>query len=249
MSNQNQYQLINYLDRTLTEEEMREVEVLIQTDNETSQQWQYLQLAVDAVEYVALHERVAQVKEQYQASLHGGGKVRRMTRVLQIAAALVVLCMAGAVYKYMTTSATDVFKEAYAPYNLNTSRSGGTADAMEQAYRNKNWQTVISACAQLPEKNNKALFLSGMAHIELKQYAAAAQQFEQVLLQNAQTGDDYFQDEAEYYLAVSYLALNRVKEAVTVLEKIKTDKTHLFHQQAEHISATDLKIISFKSSK
>jgi hypothetical protein len=36
-----------------------------------------------------------------------------------------------------------------------------------------------------------------MANIELKQFAVAAQQFEQVLLQNAQVGDDYFQDEAE----------------------------------------------------
>jgi anti-sigma factor RsiW len=158
--------LISYLDRTLTEEEMREVEVLIQTDNETNQQWQYLQLAVDAVEYAALYEQVANVKEQYNASLNVHGtpvekaKVRTMTRVFQIAATLILLCITAAVYKYMTTSASDVFKEAYRPYDLNTSRSGGTVDALEQAYKNKNWQAVISAYNKLTEKNNKALFLS-----------------------------------------------------------------------------------------
>jgi hypothetical protein len=259
MSNQNQYQLINYLDRTLTEQEMREVEALIQTDNEANQQWQYLEMAVQAVEYAALYEQVASVKEEYKASLNVQampavkGKVRRIPsttlRIFQIAATLVLLCMAMAVYKYMTTSAADVFAAAYLPYELNTSRSGGTINELEQAYRNKNWQAVIIAYNKLTEKNNKARFLAGMAHMELTQYAAAAQQFEQVLVQNARVGDDYFQDESEYYLAVSYLALNRIKEAITILEKIKADKTHLFHTQADRIAATDLKIVSFKSDK
>lgn len=255
MSNQNQYQLINYLDRTLTEEEMREVEALIQTDNETNQQWQYLEMAVQAVEYAALHDQVARVKEEYKASLNMQampavkGSVRTITRVFQIAATLVLLCVAAAVYKYMATSAADVYKEAYIPYDLNTSRSGETVNELEQAYRNKNWQAVISSYNNLTEKNNKARFLAGMAHMEQAQYVPAAQQFEQVLMQNAQVGDDYFQDEAEYYLAVSYLALNRIKEAVTILNKIKADKTHLFHQQAGRITATDLKIISLKSGK
>jgi hypothetical protein len=255
MSNQNQYQLINYLDRTLTEQEMREVEALIQTDNEANQQWQYLEMAVQAVEYAALYEQVASVKEEYkmaanvQAMPVVKGKVRTMTRVFQIAATLVLLCMAMAVYKYITTSAADVYKEAYLPYELNTSRSGGTINELEQAYRSKNWQAVIIAYNNLTEKNNKTRFLAGMAHMELAQYAPAAQQFDQVLMQNARVGDDYFQDEAEYYLAVSYLALNRIKEAVTILEKIKASETHLFHQQAGRIAATDLKIILFKSDK
>lgn len=255
MPNQNQYQLIDYLDRTLTEQEMREVEALIQTDNDTQQQWQHLQMAVQAVEYAALYEQVAKVKEEYKAAVAvytapvTTGRVKRMTMAFRIAASFLILFSAMAVYKYVATNSADVYKQAYLSYDLNTKRSGGTVNELEQAYRAKNWQAVLNTYSTLTQKDNKARFLAGMAHMELKQFAAAAQQFEEVLTQNAQTGDDYFHDEAEYYLAMSYLALNKVKDALPLIEKIRADKAHQFHEQADRIAAMDLKIISFKSGK
>ena len=54
MEDRNDQLLINYLDRTLEEKEMREMEALINSDDETRKQLRFLQLAVDAVEYSAI---------------------------------------------------------------------------------------------------------------------------------------------------------------------------------------------------
>lgn len=243
MLNQHNHQLIDYLDNALPAHEMQAVSALINTDSATRKQWQYLQISVQAIQYAALHEQVAAVKNRYT----GKGTVKKMRRAFRLAAVFVLLVTGIAMYKYITTSAADIYREVFVSYHLNTSRSSDAGNALEQAYRNNNWQAVISYFNTAAEKDNKARFLAGMANMELGQYAAASKQFEQVLVYNAQTGNDYFQDEAEYYLAMSCLAQNRVKAAVTILEKIKANTGHLFNRQADRISTTDLTIISFKS--
>jgi tetratricopeptide (TPR) repeat protein len=248
--------LVNYLDRTLEEREMREIEELINTDIEVRSQWQFMQLAVEAVEYVALNDQVAAVKEQFR-TIHPVEVInepRRGVRVMmrniyKVAACLLFLVVATVAYKFISTSAIHVYKQSFIPYTLGTSRGSSAINEIEQAYRNKNWNQVLTEFDKVTEKDNKTLFLAGMANMQLQQYAAAGKLFEQVLTHNAKTGDDYFQDEAQYYLAMSYLANGQAKEAITLLQQIRTNKDHLYNRQASQISSTDLRILAFKSGK
>jgi hypothetical protein len=260
MESRNEHLLINYLDRTLEEKELREIEELINTDAEVRQQWQYLQLAVQAVQYVALNDQVAAVKEHYK-TIHPSAVIteqqqaapRRpvvLTRnIYSVAACLLFLVVAAAGYKYVTTSPAGLYKQAFIPYTLSTSRGNSTINDIEQAYRSKNWNQVIAVFDKTTQKDNKALFLTGMASLQLQQYENACKLFEQVLAKNAQTGDDYFKDEAQFYLAMSCLGENNIKEAVTILQKIRANKNHLYYQQANRISSTDLRIVAFKAGK
>jgi tetratricopeptide (TPR) repeat protein len=235
---------------------MREIEELINTDMEVRSQWQFMQLAVQAVEYAALNDQVAAVKDQFRAihPLEVIGEQRKGVRVMMRnvykgAACLLFLVIAGAGYKYISTSATHLYKESFIPYTLGTSRGSSTVNEIEQAYRNKNWKLVLTEFDKTTQKDNKALFLAGMANLQLQQYASAGKMFQQVLTHNARTGDDYFQDEAQYYLAMSYLANNQTKEAITLLQQIRTNKNHLYNRQASQISSADLRILAFKSGK
>ena len=92
-------------------------------------------------------------------------------------------------------------------------------------------------------------FLAGMADLELKRYNDAIEHFEQVIAVNAQSGSDYFQDEAQYYLAISWLAKDKVNEALPILEKIRADKNHLYHDKVEQMSFLDLRLVQYKESK
>jgi hypothetical protein len=58
-----------------------------------------------------------------------------------------------------------------------------------------------------------------------------------------------FQDETEYYLAMSYLANSEAAQALPILEKIKADKNHLYNERVENISSIDLKVLDLKSDK
>lgn len=257
MEDRNEHFLINYFDRTLEEREMREVEELIHTDPEVRKQWQYLQLAVEAVEYAALYDQVAAVKENFRTIqpievLQASGKktVRIWMRpVMRVAATVLALIVGTIAYKYFSVSATHVYDKTFILYNLTTSRGQASITDIEQAYRLHNWTGVIAATHHSSLSDNKALFLVAMAHLQLKNFAAASQLFERVLRNNAQTGDDYFRDEAQFYLAMCNLADNHTAKAIELLQQIRADKNHLYHQQAMQIGKIDLQLLKIKANR
>ena len=253
---QNQEQLlIEHLDNSLLGKGSFEMEQLISDDPETAREWHYLRLAVDAVQDAGLNEQVTAVKSMWWArqsstAKPSGALIRSIYRnVLKVAACIFLLAGGAAFYKYTMTSSAGIYEKNYSSYVLNTSRGTGTQDAMEKAYNNKNWATVISLFNTEKEKNNKSYFLTGMAELELKKYDEAIDKFQQVVAVNAQSGGDYFQDEAEFYLAMSLLASNDVNKAIPILEKIKADKSHLYHDRVTKMSSLDIRIVQYKNHK
>lgn len=253
---QNQEQLlIDHLDNNLLDKGSSEMEQLISNDPEIAQEWRYLRLAVDAVQDAGLYEQVTAVKSTWMAQQSSttkpsGALIRSIYRnVMKVAACILLISGGAAIYKYTMTSSAGIYEKYYSSYYLNTSRGAGTQDAMEEAYNNKNWAAVISLFNAAKEKNNKSYFLTGMAELELKKYDEAIDKFQQVIAVNVQSGGDYFQDEAEFYLAMSWLARNDVNEAIPILEKIKADKSHLYHERVTKMSSLDLRIVQYKNHK
>ncbi|SRR5258708_1752624 len=240
-----------------------EMQRLIAEDEATAREWLYLQLAVDAVQDAGLREQVAAVRkqwevqkdqavtyEQHAATIPAGGRVRHLYRNMMRVAACAVLIAGGAcIFKYVTLSSSSLYSEYYNAYELNTSRGAATQDAMERAYAGKNWTAVLSLFSTGKDRNNKTDFLSGIADLELKKFDDAIGHFEQVIASNSHSGGDYFEDEAEYYLAISWLAKNKVNEAMPILEKIKANKDHLYHDKVEKMSFTDLRLVQYKENK
>jgi len=257
MEGRNELLLINYLDRTLEEREMREMEALINSDTETRKQWQYLQLAVEAVEYAALYDQVAAVKEHFKTiqpmevitAAPKKGLFARLHPVVRAAAIFLLVATSVGSWKYFTTNATRVYERTFIDYTLPTTRGQASITEIEQAYRNKNWLAVIAALNKSSLTDNKALFLAGMAHLQLQQYAAAGVLFEQVCANNTQRGDDYFQDEAQFYWAMSDLKGRNIPKAISLLQQIRSNKHHLYHEQAARIGNIDLKILKIKANR
>ena len=244
--------LVDHLDETLQGRSLPEAEVLLAQDSNAREEWQYLQLAVEAIQHEGLFNQVRAIRESSQQQTPVVSMKRSVVRTLfrnsmRVAASLLFLVLAVATYKYITTSTGDLYTENYTAFNLSVSRGSEAGNQIEQAYRNKDWQGVINTFSQADSFNNKSLFLIGIAYMEIKQYGNAIQQFNSILDHNLQTGDDYFNDDAEYYLALSYLANKQAPEAVSLIQKIKADKAHLYNQKAAEISSVELSIIEYKS--
>lgn len=249
MSANNQQILIDHLDKTLQGESLPDAEELIRTNGQAQQDWEWLQQAVDAIQHSALHARVSAIREQMQQgrlSSVSRPAVRPIRIALRIAAAALLVLGTWIVYKFATVTPAGFFKDYYASYELSTSRSNSKVSSIEQAYRNKNWEQVILAFNTLPVKTNKDHFLAGIATLELKQFTNAIEHFTAVMDSNSQTGDNYFQDEAEYYLALAYLAIDEKDNALPILKKIKADNSHLYNQRVKEMSGTDLKVLELK---
>ncbi|HEX9511104.1 MAG TPA: hypothetical protein VF939_11530 [Puia sp.] len=275
MSENQAQSLIDHFDDSLRGKGSAEMEQRISNDPETAQEWLTINLAVDAVQDAGLHEQVTAVKSVWLAQqsaetkagfvrtrpdLSGtetdsvarsaGGRVRTLyLNAMRVAACILILAGGATVFKYATTSSSGLYGKYYTSYVLNTNRGNETKDAMEEAYNNKNWEAVITLFNATKEKNNKSYFLTGMADLELKQYVDAIDKFQQVIAANVLSGSDYFQDEAEYYLAMSWLASNDANEAYPLLEKIKANKGHLYYDKVAKMSLADLRIARYKSHK
>ena len=253
---QNQAQtLIDHLDSGLQGQASTEMDLRISNDPEAAQEWLYIRLAVDAVQETGLYEQVGGVKTEWKMqqsadSKPSGAVVRPLYKnVLRVAACLVIVSGIASLTKYFSTSSEGVYDKYYSSYSLNTSRGATAADAQEQAYVNKNWAGVLSAFEATKDKSNKTYFLGGMADLELKKYDDAIAKFQHIIAANALSGGDYFQDEAEFYLAMSWLGRGDANEALPLLEKIKANNNHLYHGVVVKMSSLDLRIIQMKSNK
>lgn len=198
----------------------------------------------------ATMERPPATMEQPPATIPASGTVRHLYRNMMRVAACAVLIAGGAcIFKYVRLSSSSLYSEYYTAYEINTSRGAVMQDPMEQAYAGKNWTAVLSLFSTGKDRNNKTDFLAGIADMELKKFDDAIAHFEQVIASNSHSGGDYFEDEAEYYLAISWLAKNKVNEAMPILEKIRANKDHLYHEKVEKMSFTDLRLVQYKENK
>lgn len=242
----NQELLIDHLDKKLRGESNPEAEALLQTDASAREDWQNLLASVDAVQHAALFEKVGAIRSEMRSTAAvqlEKPAMRSVTRnILRVAAALLFLVGIAVVYKLATVSNAGFYQEHYTTYQLPTTRSNAGSAAIETAYRNNNWNEVLSVYNAITTKTNKDHFLSGMALLELKQYTEAIGRFTTV----TNSGDNYFQDESEFYLALAYIATAQTGEANTLLKKIKSDTGHLYQQKAADMLGIDLKILELK---
>ncbi|WP_431209443.1 hypothetical protein ACQ86N_25130 [Puia sp. P3] len=210
---------------------------MITENEEAAKEWAYLNLAVDAVQEAGLYQQVAAVRQTWEsqtlsedrrvdtttegqtqdhppAENTSGGVVRNLYRNMMRAAAVILVVIAGgAIFKYVRLSSSSLYSEYYASYELNTSRGAAGQDAIDQAFTARNWTEVLTLSADAKTSSNKSEFLAGMADLELKKFDDAIAHFEQVIASNTHSGQDYFEDEAEYYLAISWLAKRKVQRS------------------------------------
>ncbi len=247
--------LIDHLDRVLAGEPSPETEALIKGDQELAKEWRAISFALEGIREAGLYEKVSSVKNQYQArksfdARPVGGVIRSFYRnALRVAACFLLLIGAAAIYKYSTVNSGNIYEEYYQSFELNTSRSSLVQDTIEQAYRAKNWKQVLSLSSMQKPTTTKISFLTAMAAMELKEYPTAIELFKEVMAANAKSGDNYFQDESEYYLALAYVANSEVDNALPWLQRIRSDENHTYHQKAKELSGLDLMILDLKSDK
>lgn len=116
-----------------------------------------------------------------------------------------------------------LFAEAFVPYpNVVMPTVRGTVNDSSKlkeayaAYDLADYQKSISIFSSLPDKDAGVLLYLGNSYLAIAEPIKARQQFE--LLQN---DFDVFDDQAEWFIALSYLSENNSAECVKRLRKIK----------------------------
>ena len=242
-------QLVDRLDGQLSQSEIEKTEQLINNDQTAAGEWQQLLLVTDNIREAGIYEQVSTVRQEFASATMkatASPKVVNMRSgftVLKIAAVLLLIGAAATTYKFTSVTSRNMYETYYSSYELGSMRARGEFSPAEKAYRNKNWRAVINETAATDNKEN---FLAGMAAMELKDYKTAETAFNRVIDQANNSGNRYFKDEAEYYLAMSYLAVNEGKKASSILRTILADSAHLFHDRVNKMGL-DLKVLNLKN--
>jgi tetratricopeptide (TPR) repeat protein len=173
-------------------------------------------------------------------------KVRRIiSPAMQIAAVFIVAMGLAVVIKIANTRPQGIFENNYTAYDLGVTRGEDGSKEIEKAYRAKNWGAVYIAFQTTHAKTQEDYFLTAMAHMEQSDYYEAISLLKTLILYNA-SHEPLFQDEAEYYLAMNYLATGQSAPALDLFNKIKADPGHLFHTRVGNMSALDMHILQVK---
>jgi len=250
--------LIDHLDESLRGKATASIEEIIGNDPEAEKEWNCLRLAVDAVKEAGLYQEVSAARTAWKAEPGIAAKNTPVTRAkvrsiyrysIRAAAVILLITASTAIYKYLSVNSGSLYERYYSGYSLSTTRGASDTDPVMEAYNAKDWTAVRRLATTATTRTNQTDFLAGMACLEQKQYDEAISHFEQIIAVNTHGGTDLYQDEAEYYLAISWLAHRNVNEAMPILEKIRADQHHKYHDKVEKMSFFDLRLAQYKENK
>lgn len=229
--------LVQYLDGELTGAEQEDLTQQLASDKELQDELDNLKSIREAVRFYGLQQRVSgihtQMMKELQAAAKKNSPVRRIIRYSIAVAASVILIAAAIVgYNFYTLSANKLFASNYRPYELSTVRdnSGPGLSGLENDYREKKYDQVVGITYDR-RFTIKEIFLRAISYVELKDNTNAIKEFKKVIAENEAAKTSFFKEEAEYYLALTYIRNKDYDFALEQLQKIQDDPNHLYHEK------------------
>ena len=132
--------------------------------------------------------------------------------------------LASVIYIYTSKRhPAKLFSENYHHYDRHILRGGSGHSALREAYTAGQMDSVIWDFKNLNSPVPEEYLLTGIAYLEKNQPEKAIETFKILIQKNQNSKTDFFEDDAEYYLAMSYLDNQESEKALPIFEKIKAD--------------------------
>lgn len=247
--------LIDHIDGVLPAAEKQQLEKQLAADPVIKEEWEHLVGTTEAVKLYGLQQKIGAIHRDMMTELQNPVKpvktispVRRIVRYSIAVAASVLLVVLGITgYNFYQLSPDKVFTENYSFYELSNTRGTGSAiTAAEKAYGEKNYKEVIRLHEQGSEAGQLTEFLAGLSALELDNNSKAITCFKEVMETNRQAGDKLLQDDAEYYLSLSYIRNRDYDFALELLKKIQDDPGHLYHEKITGKLIRQVKLLKWR---
>lgn len=224
--------LVRYIDGDLPPQEKAALEERLRTDGSLQEQLTLLRAAVQALKQFGTSQKVQSIHSEMMKELKGGQKAKvisfnkGMRYVLAVAASVVVLFIGVKLYTASQLSPEKLYDQSFVDFNVSTSRgSNENLSTVETHYQQKAYDAVISDLRST-NLSAKDSLLVGLAYLHQNRPAQAIGFFNHL----AYSAND-FQQDAEFYLSLSYLKNKEYNKALPLMEKISANASHLYHGQ------------------
>jgi len=241
--------MMRYLDGELSGKDLQDFEKSLAESPAMMTELDNLRLAKLAVEHYGLKQQVGSVHKQMMAEFNdevaktSRPKLFSLMRVsMRVAAALLTALVLFGGYQYVVVSSSKLLPAGN--YELSVTRGEAAVSPIEKYYQDKDYNKVISEYQKSRSADNELLLLAGISYYKTGQAGRAIPEFKKI---TGNTATDNYRDDAEYYLALSYLGINEPANAKIWLEKIYKDKDHLYHDKVTWWTMLRLKMLIAKN--
>ncbi|HEY4935838.1 MAG TPA: hypothetical protein VII44_04625 [Puia sp.] len=145
------------------------------------------------------------------------------------------MSLSCALYLYINANPKKLFSENYRRYERIILRAASDRSFMDEAYTEGNMDSVILDFKNLNSPAPEEYLLAGIAYLEKNQPEKAIETFKTLIQANQISKTDFFEDAAEYYLAMGYLDNLEPEKAMPLLEKIKSDPENRYYSDVDEL--------------
>jgi tetratricopeptide (TPR) repeat protein len=228
--------LIQYMDGELQGDLLTSVEDSIRLNPAVKTELENLRAAREAVISFGVKNQVGTLHREMMNELKNETLPRIiparsfLRRSLSLAATVLLAVGLYTAYQYLATSPEKLFRESYQPFVLHETR-GSAPSTLEDIYKKKDMEGTIRQFESLPSPAIQDYFMAGNAYLQTGRYPKAIASFTAVDQSNSTHQTHYFEEDAEYYLGLSYLGNNEPGRAIPIFEKIAADPSHPYHKK------------------
>lgn len=236
--------LMQYLDGELPAADKVQLEQQLASDAALREELENLQLAREAVRSYGLKSRVAGIHaammEEMQPPVRRLSDNRRIFRFsMAVAASVLVVVLAARLLINSPLSGEKIYNEHFYSYELSTTRGESNSSLVEEAYRSRDFNRVISLADTAHDV--KSRFLAGMAQLETSHPEKAIAHFRAVLQWDEANSSTDYMDASEFYMALAFIAGKQYTFAAGLLEKIRNNPYHTYHERVTEKWIEDVK--------
>jgi tetratricopeptide (TPR) repeat protein len=249
-NNTNTEKLIRYLDGELGEAESKALRTELEKNTAMQQELDNLILAKGIIKNYGLQQKVNGIHQTMMQEITVPAKpvVRSLPKMMmRIAASIIILAGLFGLYQYLAVSPDNLYNDQYTAYQVATMRGTTTASALEKAYSEKKYDTVIALYTQTANATPYEQFLAAQAYLAKADYINAVVLFNAIIEKSKAANTSTLNDDTEYYLALSYLKNNETAKALPLFKKIHDDKDHLYHNKIGSWYLTKLKLMNWRN--
>lgn len=245
--------LIQYLDGELTGAAKESFEQHLATDKALQDELENLKITREAVRQLGLQQKVTtihrQMMQEMQSPLRKINSSKRIFRYSMAVAASLILVIGGIMaWNFYSLSSNKVFSANYHSYELSTMRDSDSMQMapIEKAYRDKKFGEVTAIGEHADSLSVKETFLVAMSYAETAKSPKAIEKYKTVIASDEASGTTIMKDEAEYYLALTYIRNKDFDFALELLRKIKEDPNHTYNKQVTAKLIRQVKMLKWR---
>jgi tetratricopeptide (TPR) repeat protein len=153
----------------------------------------------------------------------------RLTKILYSAAAFSLILTVFASYLYQKAAPQKLFSDYYKHYNTHVMRGSSNSSELKDAYSNSNQDEVIRNFNASQSLVPEDYLLAGIAFLENKEPQKAIETFKTLIQINKASHSDFFEEDAEYYLAMAYLDNRQPEKAMPIFTKIHANPENSYN--------------------